>query len=188
MDGKGKYTYSDGDVYEGGWVKGDRHGKGKLTLSDGDVWEGNFVNDKMNGKGKITKTDGSVLECNFVDGLITGNATYTFPDNNDEDTVETNDMSDMDDIDADDYDIVVNKAGEIMIVLYAREGEPSSSQAFRTTDKSIVLKRSADNLIMFGSLTEETFEYFKKVDKILVNEIDDEGKTVHLYTAPLSDQ
>jgi hypothetical protein len=161
----------------------------KNTTTTTAVYDGNIVDsEKIE---KITDEDGDVYEGYFVDGKLTGNATYTFPDNDDtqEDTAETEEnMSDIDDIDADDYDIVVNKEGEIMIVVYLREGEPSSPQAFRTADKSIVLKRSADNLIMFGSLPEETFEYFKKVDKILVNEIDDEGNTVHLYTAPLSDQ
>jgi len=32
-DGEGKYTYSNGVVYEGGWEKGNRNGKGKLYFN-----------------------------------------------------------------------------------------------------------------------------------------------------------
>jgi|GEM_PF-265577 len=93
-----------------------------------------------------------------------------------------------DPIDPDDYDVVVNAQDEIMIVMYEREGEPSSPQAFRTADGDILLKRNQDSLILFDSLPPETFEYFTKVSTILVNEIDDEGLSVHVYDTPLSDQ
>jgi hypothetical protein len=191
FNGKGKYTYTNGTVYEGDFVKGLFEGKGKYTDVEGSVYEGDFKDDKMNGKGKITKTDGSVLECNFVDGLITGNARYTFPDNEDtqEETTETEDnmgeMDDIDEIDPDDYDIVVNASDEIMIVMYKREGDPLSPEAYKTADKTIVLKRNTNNLITFDSLPDETFEYFTRVNTILVNEIDDEGKSIHVYDVPL---
>ena len=39
--GKGKYTFSDGDVYEGSWGVGWRY-KGTMTYADGTVIEGNW--------------------------------------------------------------------------------------------------------------------------------------------------
>ena len=50
MHGKGKFTYANGNVYEGDYHNDKRHGKGKYTLANGDVYEGNFQDDKRNGK------------------------------------------------------------------------------------------------------------------------------------------
>ena len=38
--GKGKYTWSDGTVYEGPYVNGAKHGEGKLTFADGSHYQG----------------------------------------------------------------------------------------------------------------------------------------------------
>jgi hypothetical protein len=48
--GKGKYTWSDGDVHEGDFVDGKRTGKGKYTFANGSVQEGDFVDGKFIGK------------------------------------------------------------------------------------------------------------------------------------------
>jgi hypothetical protein len=75
--GKGKYTWADGKVYEGDWVDGKRHGKGKFTWADGDVYEGDWVDDKRTGKGKYTSASGSVYEGDFVDGKAHGKGKQT---------------------------------------------------------------------------------------------------------------
>ena len=46
FEGIHKYTYIDGEYYEGEWKNGLRHGKGKLIRKDGTVlFEGNWIND-----------------------------------------------------------------------------------------------------------------------------------------------
>ena len=39
-EGKGKYRFNDGRVYEGEWVDGKQHGKGRIVYFDGTVVEG----------------------------------------------------------------------------------------------------------------------------------------------------
>jgi hypothetical protein len=43
-------------------------GKGKFTWSNGDVYEGDFFNDNFHGNGKIIVIDGTVKEGAFKDG------------------------------------------------------------------------------------------------------------------------
>ena len=61
MTGKGKYTWSNGDVYNGYWRDGNRHGYGNMKYSDG-TYEGQWKDDKMTGNGKITWANGNVYE------------------------------------------------------------------------------------------------------------------------------
>jgi len=68
LHGKGKITWSSGDVYEGDWVDGKRTGKGKMIYASGAVYEGDWVDDKQTGKGKMTYSNGNVYEGDFVDG------------------------------------------------------------------------------------------------------------------------
>ena len=44
MTGFGRATYSNGDVYEGSFVKGKRQGEGKMTFSNGDTSKGTWQN------------------------------------------------------------------------------------------------------------------------------------------------
>ena len=76
--GKGKYTYSNGDVYEGDWVDGKSHGKGKYTWASGNMYEGDWVDDKRDGKGKYTYEDGEVFEGEYVDDKRHGRGKTTF--------------------------------------------------------------------------------------------------------------
>jgi hypothetical protein len=66
--GKGRYTWSSGNVYEGDITKGKLTGTGKKIYKDGRVYEGSFVDEKAEGMGKMTHPDGSVLEGLYVDG------------------------------------------------------------------------------------------------------------------------
>ena len=52
--GIGTMTYFDGGVFEGEWNDvGYRHGKGKYSWPNGDVYEGGFRGDKINGEGTM---------------------------------------------------------------------------------------------------------------------------------------
>jgi hypothetical protein len=63
-----------GDIYEGEVassgtrVNGKPHGKGKLTYADGEIYEGGFVDGEFQGKGKYMFPDSAVYEGDFVDG------------------------------------------------------------------------------------------------------------------------
>ena len=65
--GRGKCTWSDGDVYEGDWIGDKQHGKGKYTWASGAMYEGDWSDGKQHGKGKHTWASGDVDEGDFVD-------------------------------------------------------------------------------------------------------------------------
>lgn len=56
----GKYTYANGDVYEGQWKNGKKDGKGKdgykvigtMNYANGDKYDGQWKDDKKSGLGK----------------------------------------------------------------------------------------------------------------------------------------
>ena len=55
--GWGKMTYSNGDVYEGGWKNDKRDGEGKMTRANGDVSKGKWKDGRMvEGRVEITLT------------------------------------------------------------------------------------------------------------------------------------
>ena len=56
--GKGRFTYSNGDVYEGDYANDKRHGHGVFTYYDGDKYEGEWKNGKIEGYGVYTYDDG----------------------------------------------------------------------------------------------------------------------------------
>jgi len=78
--GKGKETLSNGDVYEGDFVNGNRHGKGKITSADGSVYEGDFFDGIFHGKGKFTSADGFCYEGDFFDEYFQGKGKMTWSD------------------------------------------------------------------------------------------------------------
>jgi len=49
MQGKGKYWYSDGSVYDGAWHESKMHGKGSYVYPNHDRYEGEFVEDMKQG-------------------------------------------------------------------------------------------------------------------------------------------
>jgi hypothetical protein len=61
MNGKGKYTWPDGAVYDGDWKDDIKNGEGKSTYPDGIVYEGDFKDDKKNGMGKDELCDDNVI-------------------------------------------------------------------------------------------------------------------------------
>jgi hypothetical protein len=66
--GKGHCRYTDGSVYEGQWVKNQRHGTGRMTLSDGTMYEGEWQDDRLHGVGKSWGTfDLLVLQLRLMD-------------------------------------------------------------------------------------------------------------------------
>lgn len=60
--GKGKYTWSDGTVYEGDWEEGKMTGKGKICWLSRATYEGDFSGGYLHGFGTFTGSDGSIYK------------------------------------------------------------------------------------------------------------------------------
>ncbi|PID47355.1 MAG: hypothetical protein CR967_04785 [Proteobacteria bacterium] len=62
IQGKGKYSWFNGDIYEGDWVNNKRTGKGKYIWANGSYYEGDWVNGVRNGYGiiKLSKMDPNI--------------------------------------------------------------------------------------------------------------------------------
>jgi hypothetical protein len=80
MHGRGKTTWSHGDVYEGEHKYGQPYGEGVMTYSGGAVYEGRFVEGNRHGQGKYTTTNGIVIEGTYRSGSLRGNGKVTYPD------------------------------------------------------------------------------------------------------------
>ncbi|MCB9201736.1 MAG: hypothetical protein H6604_01625 [Flavobacteriales bacterium] len=90
-NGFNKYTYSNGDVYEGNWVENKKQGFGKYTsASTGDVYEGNWVDDIRSGQGKLTWKDGKTFVGNFENNMPKGEGKMIYADGTEQDGVFEN--------------------------------------------------------------------------------------------------
>ncbi|KAK4378668.1 hypothetical protein RND71_000530 [Anisodus tanguticus] len=58
--GKGKYTWSDGSVYDGCWEEGKMTGEGRLIWPSGASYEGDFSGGYLHGFGVFNGSDGSI--------------------------------------------------------------------------------------------------------------------------------
>ena len=72
FQGKGRFEYDDGTVYEGEYVKSTRHGRGKLRLPDGTVYEGEFTGGQITGKGTMVFPDGKTQKGFFENAIYKG--------------------------------------------------------------------------------------------------------------------
>jgi hypothetical protein len=66
MHGRGKYTFANGDVYEGELRNSEFTGQGAMTYANGDVYVGLWAQDKKNGRGTMTYANGDVYEGNWL--------------------------------------------------------------------------------------------------------------------------
>jgi hypothetical protein len=64
MNGEGIFIYSNGDFYEGQFVKGLREGEGEYTWADGSTYVGTWKDDTKNGWG-LYKTDNKECYCEW---------------------------------------------------------------------------------------------------------------------------
>jgi len=78
VNGKGKFTWTTGEVYEGDFLKSERTGKGKFTWASGNVYEGDWFKDEQVGKGKFTWAGGEFYEGEFLKNERTGNGTFSW--------------------------------------------------------------------------------------------------------------
>lgn len=65
-NGKGKYTWKDGNYYEGDWVDDQKEGTGKFVWTTGDVYAGEYKGDKREGVGEKIYSNGDKYEVKEV--------------------------------------------------------------------------------------------------------------------------
>jgi len=78
MEGKGVYTFKDGDKYDGDWVGGKKEGQGTYYFSNGAKYEGNWVQSKMEGKGIFYYKNGDKYDGEWKDNKREGNGIYYY--------------------------------------------------------------------------------------------------------------
>jgi sulfur carrier protein ThiS len=71
-NGKGEYSYKNGDVYSGQFVDGVRQGIGEIRFSDGAGFVGEFRDGAPEGRGILTYSNGSKYLGYFSKGLRSG--------------------------------------------------------------------------------------------------------------------
>lgn len=69
FNGKGKYQYSNGDLYIGDFKDNMHHGNGILKCADGTSYEGQFENHKFHGTGTFFDKDGIAWRGEFREGF-----------------------------------------------------------------------------------------------------------------------
>ncbi|KAJ7976884.1 Phosphatidylinositol 4-phosphate 5-kinase [Quillaja saponaria] len=104
-EGNGKYVWSDGCLYDGGWRRGMRHGHGRILWPSGTAYEGEFSGGYVNGTGTYTCSDnltykgrwrlnlkhglgyqvypnGDIFEGSWIQGTPEGPGKYTWSNGN----------------------------------------------------------------------------------------------------------
>ena len=76
--GRGKYMWSDRDIYDGEWKNHMKHGYGEFRFSSGAFYQGMWREDNRHGKGKYRLLNGEVYEGDYKDDLRDGEGTYLF--------------------------------------------------------------------------------------------------------------
>ncbi|MBA2795240.1 hypothetical protein [Streptococcus porcinus] len=69
MNGKGKLTYGNGDIYSGEFRDGQFSGLGTYKASSGWSYSGRFKNGQADGKGILKAKNGKVYEGTFKQGI-----------------------------------------------------------------------------------------------------------------------
>lgn len=78
-NGKGTYTWSDGEKYTGQWKDGYMHGKGVLITANKYKYEGDFNYDTPHGQGTLITPDGTKYTGGFFNGTMNGIGTLYSP-------------------------------------------------------------------------------------------------------------
>jgi hypothetical protein len=76
--GRGQYTFANGDRYEGDFANDLPNGKGKYQFASGDVYEGEIVAGRISGMGVYVTKGLDRIEGSFIDAKANGHALYMF--------------------------------------------------------------------------------------------------------------
>lgn len=82
------------------------------------------------------------------------------------------------------YEILQNAAGEIMLIIHAREGEPDNPRIVYDGGDSALLYRNRESAIILEGIAEKAREPFLKVDQVLVVEVKNDD-VAREYKVPL---
>ncbi len=82
LEGKGKRSFHNGEVYEGTFVGGQQRGPGVKLFSNGDRYEGDFQDWQTTVKGVLVKKSGERYEGEFKGGKMNGKGVLTSADGN----------------------------------------------------------------------------------------------------------
>ncbi|CAI5458854.1 unnamed protein product [Closterium sp. Yama58-4] len=77
--GLGCYTWADGSVYEGEWVKGQKNGQGMFLWPSGARYQGEWKKGQMQGVGTYWGADGSFYTGNWAAGIKHGLGRKIYP-------------------------------------------------------------------------------------------------------------
>ena len=73
FEGNGKYIYENGEYYTGQWKNDLRHGKGTLYYKNNNIkYKGDFVDDQFEGQGEYFWENGEFYKGEFKNGLNNG--------------------------------------------------------------------------------------------------------------------
>ncbi len=75
MEGVGKRIFSNGDCYDGNFLRHSANTEGTLTKKDGSVYIGSWKQSKMNGEGVLIASNGDKFVGTFVDNKKFGKGT-----------------------------------------------------------------------------------------------------------------
>jgi hypothetical protein len=68
--GKGKFVWASGNVYNGNYDNDERNGYGVMNWTDGSVYKGNWVNGVQHGKGEMYFADGTIKKGLFENNVF----------------------------------------------------------------------------------------------------------------------
>ena len=82
------------------------------------------------------------------------------------------------------YDILQNKAGEILIIIKTRPGGPENPRFIYDGGKTALLYRTKEMAVVFKNIAEGAHKPLKMVSSMLIVEVDGED-VIREYTVPV---
>jgi hypothetical protein len=77
QNGRGVYSWANGDRYDGEWREGEQSGRGVLVWASGDRYEGEWVDGKRTGQGTLAWQNGERYEGGWRNGVPEGDGVLT---------------------------------------------------------------------------------------------------------------
>ncbi|MBX4271115.1 MORN repeat-containing protein [Clostridium estertheticum] len=81
MSGEGTFSYKSKDLYVGNYKDNLKSGQGIYTWENGETYNGIWANDTMNGIGEFDFMNGDSFQGKWKDGKMNGQGTYSFFEN-----------------------------------------------------------------------------------------------------------
>jgi len=82
IQGYGKKTYDNGDIYEGEWLDDKRNGIGKMHYTNNTTYDGMWKNDERNGEGTIYYPNSKIFKGDWVSDKRNGKGLVVYPEKN----------------------------------------------------------------------------------------------------------